>query len=407
MKIFARRSFYGAGASMNARQDLAERPNDSVCLPFPEYQVALARILAAARKALRNPGISARDNPSALLRDLRKICVLVRDIERTTGIQIPITTFSQAQSFDELAQMLAGGRIESAMLLPLSKRNGEPLFLLPGLAGSVAELLELADAISHDGPVYAVAYPALDGRSEAATSIPELAQRMFEAVQTVWRGGRLHLVGYSLGGTIAIEMARRLSPDTSGLLALIDPGLPESRWPLAIWLRFLLGRPNRAAGQVGHAPRRTSNASGLTSLGKDAVARMQKRLQAIRRAIRGVARHIHQRYGSARSRRILISSSYYVKGLPSYLQAVRDGALLACARHDYKVFTGDVVYFRSVGSDSLSCDPEAVWPDILPAVRFVKLPGSHSGILQRPLVESLAASLSSEVGLASKANIAA
>ena len=61
--------------------------------------------------------------------------------------------------------------------------------------------------------------------------------------------GPYYLCGYSSGGLVAFEIARRLSEagDEVGLVGLFDTTMSPLRWPLRAWLAIFARRPARLA----------------------------------------------------------------------------------------------------------------------------------------------------------------
>ncbi|NPD68287.1 hypothetical protein HN018_19265 [Lichenicola cladoniae] len=84
-----------------------------------------------------------------------------------------------------------------------------PLFLIPGLGGSMNELLPLAVAIGADVTIYGFHTPDLDVAG-SSNRIEHLAALYADALATLQPDGDYILAGYSFGGLIAFEMARRL-----------------------------------------------------------------------------------------------------------------------------------------------------------------------------------------------------
>jgi thioesterase domain-containing protein len=100
-----------------------------------------------------------------------------------------------------------------------------PLFLMDPAGGSAHSYYVLAKHIDHERPVYAFQRYALGGHSVADyMTVEELARTYLAALRTVQAEGPYLLAGYSMGGTIAFEVARQLKADRQSvaLLALID-----------------------------------------------------------------------------------------------------------------------------------------------------------------------------------------
>jgi thioesterase domain-containing protein len=97
------------------------------------------------------------------------------------------------------------------------------------LSGNVLVYRRLAGHLGPDQPVYGFQYPDQHQQPLPALSIEQLAARYVDELLAVRPEGPYLLAGYSVGGAIAYEMARRL--DAGGrevaLLASFDGGTPD------------------------------------------------------------------------------------------------------------------------------------------------------------------------------------
>lgn len=97
------------------------------------------------------------------------------------------------------------------IVVPLQTQGGNaPIFALPGAGGSALSLHLLAHALGDEQPLYCLEPAGLDGRPAAAVSVEDIAEFNIEAMKSVQADGPYRLIGYSNGGVVAFEMARRL-----------------------------------------------------------------------------------------------------------------------------------------------------------------------------------------------------
>lgn len=113
--------------------------------------------------------------------------------------------------------------------LSSSDRNGvAPVWCVHTATGVVEQFRPLADALSST-PVLGLQLPELiDPSRDMPESLSEMASRHVDAVRSVQSSGPYRLVGWSVGGVIAHEIARQLveAGDDVELLALLDPRTP-------------------------------------------------------------------------------------------------------------------------------------------------------------------------------------
>jgi thioesterase domain-containing protein len=113
-------------------------------------------------------------------------------------------------------------------IIPLTEGDADPLFCVHAVSGSAYSYSGLAQLLGPGQPVYGIEAPGFDDDREPVRSLPALSAEYAEAVQATQPEGELRLLGWSLGGVIAFDMAQRLSRAGRTVLPLIlvDTGLP-------------------------------------------------------------------------------------------------------------------------------------------------------------------------------------
>jgi thioesterase domain-containing protein len=108
------------------------------------------------------------------------------------------------------AQAALVGRASQDALLRLRPGSGPGhLVLVHPVGGGVLCYRELIAALPPGPTVLGAQHAGLDG-GPASGSVPELAERYVRQLERTVDGGRVVLVGWSMGGVLALEMARRL-----------------------------------------------------------------------------------------------------------------------------------------------------------------------------------------------------
>ena len=152
----------------------------------------------------------------------------------------------------------------------LTMGEGRDVLLLHGLGATKASFYDTAAALSRDGyRVHALDLPGFGSSSKPATA-PYTARWFADTVLGVMdRLGieRAHLVGNSMGGRVAIELALR-EPERVGALALLSPAVAFVKRGYHPIVRVL--RPE--LGFLPHRFRRTLVSSTFTSLFHDSDA---------------------------------------------------------------------------------------------------------------------------------------
>ncbi|MGO1616363.1 MAG: amino acid adenylation domain-containing protein [Oceanisphaera sp.] len=106
-----------------------------------------------------------------------------------------------------------------------------PLFTIHPAGGIAWNYRELAQALSPSRAVYGLQSPALQAERSLEQSITELAALYVDTLTQLYPQGPVHLVGWSVGGIIAHEMAvcLRKQGRAVGVLALLD-AYPAECW---------------------------------------------------------------------------------------------------------------------------------------------------------------------------------
>ena len=152
------------------------------------------------------------------------------EIQQQFQKSLPLATLFQNPTIEQLASLLDSPvDTPNSLLVPI-KTSGKqpPLFLIHPVGGNVLCYADLASYIDGDYPVYGLQSLGLDGRQQPLTSIEEMASHYIKAIQQVQSYGSYHLIGWSMGGVIAYEMAQQLQAknESVALLGLIDSYAP-------------------------------------------------------------------------------------------------------------------------------------------------------------------------------------
>ena len=127
-----------------------------------------------------------------------------------------------------------------AFLVRLRKgAEDAPLFLFGGIGADPNELAGVASRTRNLKAMIGVDFCTRDNDGQFPTSVAIMAKRSCLAIRALQPRGPYHLVGYSFGGLIAIEVARLLreAGEEIALLGLIDTRYDSRHWPTGIFLR--------------------------------------------------------------------------------------------------------------------------------------------------------------------------
>ncbi|HEY1349905.1 MAG TPA: amino acid adenylation domain-containing protein [Ktedonobacteraceae bacterium] len=158
---------------------------------------------------------------------------LISQIHQHFGQDLVLTTFLHHPTIAELALVLRRQPLApTSPLVPLQRAGSQtPFFCVHPSGGTVSSYIPLARQLGTQRPCYGLQTTGMESAQNSTASIQELARQYLQAIQAVQPHGPYLLGGWSMGGTVAFEMARQLSEqgESIGLLALIDSRLATAR----------------------------------------------------------------------------------------------------------------------------------------------------------------------------------
>ncbi|WP_116772100.1 non-ribosomal peptide synthetase [Maribacter litoralis] len=132
-------------------------------------------------------------------------------LEDETGYRLPLVALLKHPTIRKLATYMDNEFVTWNSLVPLQPNgNKPPLYIVHGAHHNVLIFNELAKNMDKEQPVYGLQARGLDGISEPHESMHDMARDYIKEILITNPDGPFCLAGFSLGGTIAFEMARQL-----------------------------------------------------------------------------------------------------------------------------------------------------------------------------------------------------
>jgi acetoacetyl-CoA synthetase len=324
------------------------------------------------QRVLQLSSIGVEDNFFDLGGDSSLAVQLFAEIAQVCGRELPPVMIYHAPTIAALAALLEQPATSGFPPLVLLKPGPEepPVFIAHGLGGSAMDFFQVVKHIEVRRPIYGMQARGIDGVDEPFDSIEDMAQFHLDAIKNLQPHGPYVLIGYSLGGLVALEMAQRLSANGEkiALLAMLDA------YP---YIGFL--SPGQRVQLIARQARQ--RASTLTRMPmRDAVSYSSRLFERGLRAFGDLS-------GSA---------SYQAPMGVSYspaMQRVRDSAYLALTRYRPRFYPGKISFVRAEINTDFPHNAAAVWNKLANEVEVETVPGDHLGIVTTHF-ESLASALS-------------
>jgi len=346
----------------------------TAALAQPGSETTLELLLRIWSRTLRTSEVHAGSDFFELGGDSLLAVNLFLEIEQATGRNFPITAIYDAPTVAELAALMEeeeAPRTFSPLVLVKEGGHGAPLFIVHGVGGTVLDLAPVARQIDSDGPVYLVQARGIDGSDAPLTTIEAMADYYVDAVREIAPRGPYRLAGYSFGGMVAVEMARRLSPENVESLILLDAFAHPQTWPGMSRAQVKLAKLARQLRDKAKQPR--ALLSFVTS-------RLRRRLArtAPAQADRLVA--LRDWLGTVRA------------DLPAPLREARIAGSKALLAYWPKFYPGEATFLRAgTTGDTFPTNALWVWQRQVGAVHLRTIAGSHSSIVNEHAASTAAA----------------
>ena len=272
---------------------------------------------------------------------------LILEIERRTGLELSVQAIYNSPTPGGMAALLGSDELAdvSSIIVLRGGAARHALFLVHGVGGSAIELRDLARQFGPDLRVYGIQASGFDGAPPDRT-VEAMARRYADEVARLRPSGPILLTGYSSGGLVAFEMARRLAARGRpvGFLGMIDtypdPGLSLSRF----WLHA------RIMLRVQPGERRATLA----------------------RRLRNLTLRLRVRFG------LETRASNPDAAMPDAVLQVRHAIEVAEKRYRPSAQACEVAFFRASHISPLfAFDPARVWRPLVRDLTVDVVPGDH------------------------------
>jgi|GEM_PF-1905391 len=194
--------------------------------------------------------------------DSLKSTLFMLQLEAVLGTPVPLDNLDRDTTPRQLASAIERqrGRSESDH----SSSSTRPAFLLPGLLGDEPRLAAFRGAFPASITFQVLKLPDIERTSRELSSIPLTASLLCQEIERLQPEGPLRLLGYSVGGVLAHEVAAQLIARGRevSFLGLLDP--------------FLRIRANMPLREEGREPGPLIAGSNPLSSATSGIGRMEK-----------------------------------------------------------------------------------------------------------------------------------
>jgi thioesterase domain-containing protein/acyl carrier protein len=310
------------------------------------------------------------------------------EIQRTFARRLPLTVLHEAPTVEALAKVISrqAGLSPWGSLVRLQPHGSNPpFFCVHGAGGTVLCLTDLARHFALHQPFYGIRASDTDGYVQSFQRIEDMAAHYLEEIRDVQPAGPYYLGGYSLGGSVALEMAQQLHArgERVALLAILDHTPPPTRYRRFVWSRTLgFDLAVNVAQWFAEDVWRAGRGRRLAALmGKAKAAKKQLLNLAMRSAPTSGAGDVKEIFAGHE-----LPESFQ-QLLETHYQALRD--------YVPKVYPGRVTLFRARVRPLLRLSGRDLgWgKQAGGGLEVITIPGNHETVLKPPNVQLLAEAL--------------
>ncbi|MEO9614025.1 MAG: amino acid adenylation domain-containing protein [Nitratireductor sp.] len=341
--------------------------------PAPPKDALEEAIAALWRDTLGTDEVGREDDFFALGGSSFAGMRLMAKLEERFKRRFSFATLVSYPTVASIADLLRGDGDEQAdaILTPIRHgREGPALFCVHPIGGNVMCYVGLAQALRPGRAVYGLRAPGLTCATQAPLdSIEDMAVRYLEEIRAVQPDGPYHLIGWSLGGLVVQEMARRLEAghETPGLVAMIDSAAPDA--PVA-------------GAAVDPAERFAGFVNDLAAVAKLPLACTKEELTPL----------------SADERIAWLTERMERHGVPTNAVAMKavygvfSAGSMALDKHTPRAFGGRLLLFAATQRPDARCMQED-WRATVPEIEIIEMDADHYSIMQPPLIDEIASTI--------------
>ncbi len=305
--------------------------------------------------------------------NINRYFTFMQNVYRRHDVELSVNSSFYYKTIPELADAVESNvQNKVPKLLTLQDGDGSnPLIVFAGGASCFLALKSLIAGLEYEGVIYGMCATDFERPKSNPATVADEIESCCAALTEQGIRGPFNLIGYSIGGIFALELARRLR-ETGGeirFLALIDTLHNEHTWPWPVWFRHLLNRMAHKLRGVG--------ARFLAKRRQEVGGQGPQVLQSQRRPISRRLKRYFFRYCDP-------TSSFYPELAPEWCDShtpayKRVGGQLLRMRGLYRphCYHGELVFYRATSGHELRCDARQIWSRYLPEAEWVDTRGDH------------------------------
>lgn len=342
--------------------------------PIPEHVIprdALELQIAGIwEKAMGLKNLSIRDNFFDLggrsLAAMRIVC----QINRIYSVDFGLATLFSGNTIERLSDLVRkrlSDNTSTSIIAMQPRGSAAPLFIIHGAGGNIIRFYQLAMMIGTDHPIYGIQAQSLLSGQPALLRLEDQAAFYLEEVRKIQPKGPYFFLGYSFGGTTALEMAHQLRAqgEEVELLGMLDSRQRD-------YMTVILSKDSVRTRLDRRMGRFLGNLSPLS---------FSEKVQYLRGKL--FTRTLRRLYS--------VATRMGFRTVPSFLKSTEDISWIAAINYKPKPWPGQLTLFRATIQPDPRLPRDLGWTPLAEGgVQVIDLPGDHDLVFREDNTRVLA-----------------
>jgi len=295
---------------------------------------------------------------------------IVSRINKTYSLDFGLATLFTAPTVEKMAELVKNRlstNTSSSMVAMQPIGSAAPLFIIHGAGGNIIRFYQLAMLVGTDHPIYGIQAQSLLSGQPALLRLEDQASFYLAEIQKIQPKGPYYFLGYSFGGTVAVEIAHRLEAlgEQVELLGMLDSRQRDC---------MLMARQKDSLF-VQLERRVTQFLGNFISL-----------------PLREKVDYLWDKLYTRTLRRIyLAAAALGFRSVPAFMKSTDDITWVAAMNYCLRPWSGQITLFRTSVQPDPRLPMDLGWtPFAEGGVDIRELPGDHDLVFQEPNIRVLA-----------------
>jgi thioesterase domain-containing protein len=357
-------------ANVTSDQAIATKSKKNHLDPRNALEMQIAKIWETAM-GLSNLGVqdSFFDLGGRSLAAMR----IISRINNLYSLDFGVATLLSGNTIERLAELIRkrlAANTASAIVRMQTGGSATPLFIIHGAGGNIIRFYQLAKLVGINRPVYGIQAQSLLSGQSALLRVEDQAAFYLAEIRRVQPTGPYYFIGYSFGGTIAIEIAHQLRAlgERVDFLGLLDS-----------WQHDCLAEVKRhdsAREKLGRSVSRFQGNIVVLST-REKIAYLQQKI---------LNRALYRIYA------LVFSLGF--RSVPFFMKSADDISSISAINYRGRPWPGKLTLFRTAIQPDPRLPHDLGWTPLAKGgLDVIELPGDHDLIFREPFILQLAAQL--------------